>query len=149
MKFSLTIDHTLDEATVDVTTPFIDATVTAIEELARGTKNSDGANVIGVRDNEAHIFTPQECFAFFTKDRSVWVSTDLGYWQVKKRLYELESGLPRTSFIRISQSEIVNIAAISHLDFSVTGTIRVHLHNGMHFFVSRRQLSAFKRSLGI
>lgn len=149
MKFSLTIDRQLDEGSVDVVTPVIDATVTAIEELARQTDPAIPRVIVGYSANQARILDFAECLAFFTKDRRVWVATSSGTWQVKLRLYELENFLPRTSFVQISQSAIVNMDAITHLDLSYTGTISVHLKNDMHFFVSRRQLSAFKRALDI
>ncbi|WP_216404881.1 LytTR family DNA-binding domain-containing protein [Arcanobacterium phocae] len=68
---------------------------------------------------------------------------------VKMRLYELENTLPTTEFARISHSEIVNISAIAKLDLSLNGTLSVVLKDGMRLYVSRRQLSAFKRKIGM
>lgn len=64
-------------------------------------------------------------------------------------MYELEESLPSGDFVRISQSEIVNIAAIKKLDLSFSGTISVQLKDGSRYYVSRRQLPAFKSKLGI
>lgn len=87
--------------------------------------------------------------AFFTKKKAVYAHTSNGDWRIKARMYELEESLPAGDFVRISQSEIVNIAAIKKLDLSFSGTISVQLKDGSRYYVSRRQLPAFKSKLGI
>ncbi|WP_216388325.1 LytTR family DNA-binding domain-containing protein [Arcanobacterium phocae] len=148
MKFSLTIDRSLDEGCVDVTTPVIDDTVRAIEHLAASSV-AQGRHILAWENNEVHLLDTSDCLAFYTQNKAVWVHTLTSDFVVKMRLYELENTLPTTEFARISHSEIVNISAIAKLDLSLNGTLSVVLKDGMRLYVSRRQLSAFKRKIGM
>lgn len=105
--------------------------------------------LIGTGGNDATVLEVRSILAFFTKKKAVFAHTRDGDWRIKARMYELEESLPAGDFVRISQSEIVNIAAIKKLDLSFSGTISVQLKDGSRYYVSRRQLPAFKSKLGI
>lgn len=79
------------------------------------------------------------------------VATD-GEWgsmtyRVKERLYEFEEKLPSNQFIRISNSELVNVKKIIRLDTSLTGTIQMYLKGDVMTYVSRRNVSKIKKVL--
>ena len=156
MKFTLTIDPTVTETIVKVTAREVDAEVQAIQRLASGSLDSSSPAVerplrrlIGTSGNDATVLEVRSILAFFTKKKAVYAHTSDGDWRIKARMYELEESLPTSDFVRISQSEIVNIAAIKKLDLSFSGTISVQLKDGSRYYVSRRQLPAFKSKLGI
>ncbi|MDU3274873.1 LytTR family DNA-binding domain-containing protein [Varibaculum cambriense] len=156
MKFTLTIDPTVTETIVKVTAREVDAEVQAIQRLASGSLDSSSPAVarplrrlIGTSENDATVLEVRVILAFFTKKKAVYAHTSKGDWRIKARMYELEESLPAGDFVRISQSEIVNIAAIKKLDLSFSGTISVQLKDGSRYYVSRRQLPAFKSKLGI
>ncbi len=58
-----------------------------------------------------------------------------------RTLLMFESELPRTKFIRINRSYMLNVSLISHYQSS---TKTLHLLNGMVFKVSRRRISSIK-----
>ena len=156
MKFTLTIDPTVTETIVTVTAREVDAEVQAIQRLASGSLDSSSPAVerplrrlIGTSGNDATVLEVRSILAFFTKKKAFYAHTSNGDWRIKARMYELEESLPAGDFVRISQSEIVNIAAIKKLDLSFSGTISVQLKDGSRYYVSRRQLPAFKSKLGI
>ena len=156
MKFTLTIDPSVTETIVTVTAREVDAEVQAIQRLASGSLDSSSSAVerplrrlIGTSGNDATVLEVRSILAFFTKKKAVYAHTSNGDWRIKARMYELEESLPAGDFVRISQSEIVNIAAIKKLDLSFSGTISVQLKDGSRYYVSRRQLPAFKSKLGI
>lgn len=156
MKFTLTIDPTVTETIVKVTAREVDAEVQAIQRLASGSLDSSSPPVerplrrlIGTSGNDATVLEVRAILAFFTRKKAVFAHTSKGDWRIKARMYELEESLPAGDFVRISQSEIVNIAAIKKLDLSFSGTISVQLKDGSRYYVSRRQLPAFKSKLGI
>ena len=64
------------------------------------------------------------------------------------RLYELEERLDNR-FVRISNSEIVNLKKVKSLDLSFVGTICMELSNGEVSYVSRRYVSKMKKILGL
>lgn len=55
----------------------------------------------------------------------------------------------KSSFVRISNSEIVNLRRVNNFDLSYAGTIRVSLNNGDTAFVSRRYIPKIKKVLGL
>jgi DNA-binding LytR/AlgR family response regulator len=63
-------------------------------------------------------------------------------------LYELEERLDNR-FVRISNSEIVNLKKVKSLDLSFVGTICMELSNGEVSYVSRRYVSKMKKILGL
>ena len=69
--------------------------------------------------------------------------------QLRLRLYEIENRLPSNQFIRISNSEIINLKKVNNFDLSFTGTICVKLSNGITTYVSRRYVPKLKKILGI
>ena len=64
--------------------------------------------------------------------------TDKGEYILRLRLYEIEKLLLTDQFIRISNSEIINLKKVNNFDLSFTGTICVKLSNGVTTYVSRR-----------
>ena len=61
----------------------------------------------------------------------------------------MEEQLDNRKFVRISNSEIVNIKKIKKLDTSLTGTICMYLEGEKMTYVSRRYVSKIKKVLGI
>jgi len=62
------------------------------------------------------------------------------------RLYQVLDILP-TTFIQISQSEIVNIDSISHLKLTPNGLVEIFLKNESFTYSSRRYLKTIKEKL--
>ena len=62
---------------------------------------------------------------FFADGKGVSAQTAEAVYAVRLRLYELEERLDPRRFVRISNSEIVNLEMVTALDLSLTGTIRM------------------------
>ena len=60
-----------------------------------------------------------------------------------------EERLDNNLFVRISNSEIVNLKKVKSLDLSFAGTICMELSNGDVSYVSRRYVSKIKKILGL
>ncbi|HOQ15958.1 MAG TPA: LytTR family DNA-binding domain-containing protein, partial [Defluviitaleaceae bacterium] len=65
------------------------------------------------------------------------------------KLYEIEERLDKNYFVRISNSEIINLRKVKSFDLSFTGTICVKLSNDTVTYVSRRRVGKVKKILGI
>lgn len=103
---------------------------------------------IQVREGEQTRLLPQENFLrFYTDGKGVAAQTEEGVYAVGLRLYELEERLDRRRFVRISNSEIVNLERVTALDLSLAGTIRMTLTGGIHTYVSRRYVKKIKETL--
>ena len=70
-------------------------------------------------------------------------------FRLRMRLYQVEEKLTGRRFVRISNSEIINLNKTANFDLSFAGTIQVKLKNGDVTFVSRRYVSEIKKILGI
>jgi len=91
----------------------------------------------------------QYLIQMYANSGKVFVVTQQGEYVLRLRLYELEKRLPANQFVRISNSEIINLKKVDHFDLSFTGTICVQLINDAITYVSRRYVSKLKKILGI
>ena len=80
----------------------------------------------------------------YTQGRKVLVQTDEATYSVKKNLSAMEEDLNATRFIRISQSEIINIYKVKRFDINIAGTIGVEFENGAKSWASRSCVKAIK-----
>ena len=79
----------------------------------------------------------------------MFAATDKGEYTLRLRLYEMEERLNPKQFVRISNSEIINLKKVKNFDLNFAGTICVELVNGTKTYVSRRFVSRIKTILGI
>ena len=70
--------------------------------------------------------------------RYLSVKTTNGEYVVNEPLYKMEGKLDPVWFIKISQSEIVNLRYVKGWDFSKSGIITIEMINGIRSYTSRR-----------
>ena len=101
-------------------------------------------------EGERARLLPQEAFLrFYTDGKGVSAQTETEVYAIRLRLYELEERLDKRWFIRISNSEIVNLNRVTALDLSLAGTIRMTLDRTVSTYVSRRYVKRIKEALGL
>ena len=83
----------------------------------------------------------------YISNRKVMIETTERTYEVRKTLKDLEEVLDVERFVRISQSETINLRKVKNFDFSATGTIGVELENGQSTFVARRRIKDVKEAL--
>lgn len=83
---------------------------------------------------------------FMSSDKKVFGYTQDKEVIIKYRLYQLEELLP-SQFVRISNTEIINIHSISNLELTNTGIILIHFKNGEQTSSSRRYIKKIKEKL--
>ena len=105
--------------------------------------------ISGIRDGRIEVLEPESLIRIYAGSGKVFAVTDKGEYTVRLRLYELEARLDCVSFVRISNSEIINLKKVNSFDLSFTGTICVRLSNGTQTYTSRRYVSKIKKILGI
>lgn len=120
-----------------------------IEALVEKLTNEPIKNMVGYLDNQLFLIDIDNVYTIYTENQKVYVQLEKQTYLIKNRLYEMEEKLSNFRFIRISNSEIVNFKHVSHLDFSISGTIILILKNGKRSYVSRRYISKIKKQLGI
>lgn len=105
--------------------------------------------ISGIKDNKVEVIEPADLIRIYACTGKVFAVTLKGEYILRLRLYEIEERLPSQMFVRISNSEIINLKHVNNFDLSFTGTICVKLANGTITYVSRRYVSKLKKILGI
>lgn len=146
MKIEVKIDDSCTEPRVIVLTDRMTDEVSAIVRRLSGEQTGV---VTGMRDELLEIIEPQDICRIYAASGKVFAVTERGEYTMRQRLYELEERLDSGRFIRISNSEIINLKKVRCFDLSATGTICVSLSNGETAYVSRRYVSKIKQVLGI
>jgi DNA-binding LytR/AlgR family response regulator len=145
-----TLEIVLDEqAKVPRLVIYTAAITDEVQRLSEKLKVHGERRLLGYRDEDVVLLEPRDISTFFTQGQTVQARTKLGVVRVKHRIYELESMLDGTAFIRISNSEIVNFDKVRSFELSISGTIGLRLDDGEYAYVSRRNVKAIKRYLGI
>jgi Response regulator of the LytR/AlgR family len=105
--------------------------------------------ITGFDNNVAVILEPAEIARVYSENQKIYAETADSRYVVKLRLYEIETMLDSQSFVRISNSEIINIYKIDYMDLSFAGTICVRMQNGNTTYVSRRYLPKIRTILNL
>ncbi len=143
----LIIDEAFEKLTVIIknreNNEDVEGVINAIQSYANNQKPMIQAYFKG-----SVVMLPQrKIFRIYIVNRKILIQTSERLYEVRKNLRDLEDLLDSESFIRISQSEILNIKRVKNFDFSSTGTIEVELENGEKTYVSRRRVKEIKAAL--
>lgn len=106
-------------------------------------------SIAGYANGALTLIDQKDILRAYASDQKVFVQTAEEEYLVKLRLYELEERLDASVFVRISKSEIINLTKVKQFDLSFSGTICVEMQHGIVTYVSRRYVSALKKTVGI
>lgn len=146
MQLEVKIDSSCTEPKVIIMTASMTEEVSAI--LSRLSAHAPQV-ISGSRDDKIEVIEPADLIRIYAGAGKVFALTRKGEYTLRLRLYEAEERLPPDQFVRISNSEIINLKQVNSFDLSFTGTICVKLANGAVTYVSRRYVSKLKKILGI
>lgn len=146
MRVEIVIDSSCTEPEILVRTASVTEEVSRIvEKLSENTPQV----ISGSRNGKIEVLEQADLIRVYAHNGKVFAVTDSGEYTCRLRIYEFEQRLDADSFVRISNSEIINLKKVRHFDLSFTGTICVRLLNGTVTYVSRRYVSRIKKILGI
>ena len=148
MKLNINIDAGAKEPEITITTSHMTEDVNRVVDFV--SRLDDAPTIIsGIREDKVELLEPEVIVKIYAEDSKVFAQTEKGSYQIRLRLYEAEEKLNNSKFVRISNSEIVNLKKVKSLDLSFVGTICMELSNGEVSYVSRRYVSKIKRVLGL
>lgn len=146
MKIEIKLDkNCLETKLIIVTEKMTDE----ISDLMQRLSKESPQGIVGFDGNVVLMLEPSEIVRIYAAVGKVFAVTDKKEYVLRMRLYEAEEKLGGKGFVRISNSEIINIKKAKKFDLSTAGTICVSLSNGNVSFVSRRYVSKIKKTLGI
>lgn len=147
MKVKLEIDERVveDQVTIEAQayTPHISALVEYIQQLD---KKTDCLTV--KKGEEVHLLAESEVIRLVIEDKVVRVKTASDEFTTNLRLYQLKEILP-ANFLQISQSEIINLNHLDHLQLTSNGLVKLIMKNGDFTYSSRRYLKIIKETFGL
>lgn len=146
MQIEIKIDKSRCEPRIIIET---DQITDEIQEIISKLSNSSTRMLTGFRENTLEILNQQEILRIYAQSGKVLAATTSGEYILRFRLYELEQRLDPTCFVRISNSEIINLKKVKGFDLNLAGSIRVTLTDGSVTYVSRRYISKIKQLLEI
>lgn len=151
MKDMVEIKVVLDERYVDpfVTiktrsnTQQVENIICAIEDASQ----SDFPQIAAEKDDAVVFVSQRDIVRVHTEGRKIVIQTEDEIYTVKRTLAGLEDVLNSARFLRISQSEIINLYKVKSFDFNLAGTIGVEFGFGIKSWVSRSRVKQIKNLL--
>ena len=144
MKVRLDIDKQYAEEQIFIEAPTLSPRVQKVQDFVQSLDQKE--TLKGKFQDQVFLIEIQKIQRIYIENRKVIAETGNRTYALDIRLYQAVEILP-ASFIQISQSEIVNIDAISHLKLTSNGLIEIYLKNDSFTYSSRRYLKAIKEKL--
>ena len=125
MQIEIKLDESCKEPKIIIHTDKMTEEVSQIVKLLSEEKPEVFA---AIHENGEIILLEQtEIIRIYAENDRVYAKTKDGSYRLKARLYELEERLNKKMFIRISNSEIINLKEVKKFDLSFSGTICVSM----------------------
>ena len=144
MKVRLDIDQQYAEEQTIIEAPSLSPRVQKVQDFVQSLDQKE--TLKGKFQDQLYLIEVGTIQRIYIENRKVLAETDIRTYTLDIRLYQASEILP-ASFIQISQSEIVNIDAISHLKLTSNGLIEIYLKNDSFTYSSRRYLKTIKEKL--
>ena len=146
MQVEIKIDDSYIEPKVIIIT---DKVTDEINDILNTISSKSPEVIMGFYNKLAEILSPEDIIRIYAENGKTFASVNRKEYILRQRLYELEEQLSKHSFVRISNSEIINLKKARSFDLSLSGTICVTLSDGTSTYVSRRYVSKIKQVLGL
>ena len=146
MQVEVKIDKSVAKPRVIIVTSEITEEINALVQ----TLSESGPRMIaGFRDDTVTVLDEKDILRIYAANGRVYAVLPSGEYVIRLRLYEAEERRKPFRFVRISNSEIINLKKVGSFDLSFAGTICVTLTDGSKTYVSRRYVTKIKEVLGI
>ena len=146
MKIEVKIDDSCAEPKIVIMT---DRMTDEVNDIIDRLSEKQPQMIAGFRDGQATLLDATRIYRVYASGGKVYAETADGTYILRMRLYEAEQRLTGRTFVRISNSEVINLKKVKGFDLSFAGTICVSLSNGSVTYVSRRYVSKIKQLLEI
>lgn len=146
MQIEIKIDENYREPKIIIMT---DKMTDEVNDIVKKLSDEQPQLIAGFKDDSVQVLDPSSIYRVYAQSGKVFAETSKGNYLLRLRLYEAEERLEKLSFVRISNSDIINLKKVKSFDLSFVGTICITLSNGTVTYVSRRTVSKIKKLLGI
>lgn len=146
MQIEIKIDEKCSEPKIII---LIDKMTDEVNAILKKLSDEQPQVIAGIKDETVGVLEPSDIYRVFAASGKVFAETSHGEYILRLRLYEAEQRLDGRCFVRISNSDIINLKKVKSFDLSFAGTICITLSNGTVTYVSRRSVAKIKQMLGI
>ena len=146
MQVEIKIDDNCTEPKVIILT---DKVTDEINDILNTLSSKTPEVITGFFNDLAEILSPEDIIRIYAEGGKTFAFANKKEYILRQRLYELEEQLTKHGFVRISNSEIINLKKVRNFDLSLSGTICVTLSDNTTTYVSRRYISRIKQVLGL
>ena len=146
MQVEVKFDKSAAEPRVIILT---DQMTDEVHSIVRMLSETEPKLIAGFREDTVTVLDEKDILKIYAANGKVYAVLPSGEYTLRLRLYEIEERLKPQHFVRISNSEIINLKKVKSFDLSFTGTICVVLSDGSKTYASRRYVSKLKEVLGI
>lgn len=146
MKVEVKLDPNYTETTLKIYANEINEEISNLIKKLQA-KNND--KIIVCQKEKIYILEIKDIEAIYSNQGKVYIRANNNEYISKNKLYELEEQIKVPSFIRISNSEIINFDKVDNLDVRITGTIKLNFKSGYVTYASRRNIKKIKEYLKI
>ena len=146
MQIEIKLDENYREPKIIIMT---DKMTDEVNDIVKKLSEEQPQLIAGFKDDSVQVIEPSSIYRVYAQSGKVFAETNKGNYLLRLRLYEAEERLEKLSFVRISNSDIINLKKVKSFDLSFAGTICITLSNGTVTYVSRRTVSKIKKLLGI
>lgn len=146
MQIEIKMDENYREPKIIIMT---DKMTDEVNDIVKKFSEEQPQLIAGFKDDSVQVIEPSSIYRVYAQSGKVFAETNKGNYLLRLRLYEAEERLEKFSFVRISNSDIINLKKVKSFDLSFAGTICITLSNGTVTYVSRRTVSKIKKLLGI
>ncbi len=152
MKNMVDINVVIDEAYTDPkVTIHTKERTDQVENIIYAIENASGTSFPAIpaslNGEKLEILSQRDIVRAYIHGRKVMIQTDSGTYTVRKTLSGLEEDLNPERFLRISQSEIINMYKVKCFDVNIAGTIGIEFDDGTKSWASRSRVKAIKNLL--
>ena len=93
------------------------------------------------------VLPMSDIISISSDNRKLRVVAEEGNFELHTALRDIQEQLDDTDFLKISRYEIINLHKVKHFDFSVSGSLKITMKNGLETWASRRFISEIKERL--
>lgn len=144
MDIEIKVDEKYTEPKIVIYTKQIDKNISSIIDSI---SNINQQTLKSYKDEKMYLLNQKDIESIYSENSKIYVRCEDEIYIVKNRLYELENFLDKKSFIRISNSEIVNFNKVKNIDFKILGTLVINFKSGNKSYASRRYIQKIKEFL--
>lgn len=138
------IDEKYIEPKVNILTKSKTKQVESIINSIENAQENQYPYLTGFNDGKAEFISQRDIIRVYIENRKIIIETAEKLYYTKKNLTMLESILNPSRFVRISQSEIINLYKVIHFEFNIAGTIGVEMENSKKTWVARSRVKSIK-----